>query len=103
MSNGTIITPLIPDGNIEGNCQTPNDTYTPSDSPEKQMKEDPKPNNKNCCKKINCLEIIFLILCLINISSKLTSIIIKFMYIIPVFIILNVLIFFASLIFFFFL
>ena len=38
MSNGTIITPLIPDGNIEGNGQTPNDTYTPSDLPENQMK-----------------------------------------------------------------
>ena len=54
MSKGNIITPLTPGENIEINEETPNDIYPPSDS-----KEAHKLDNQNCCKKCECLEIIF--------------------------------------------
>ena len=85
MSNGTIITPLIPDENIEINQGTPNDIYTPSDSPDNQTKEAPKLVIKKFSKKWNCFEILFLFFFLIIILSTLTSIIIQIAYhIIPV-------------------
>ena len=80
MSNGNIITPLTPDENIEINKETPNDIYTPSDSPNSQTKEEYKIDIKNCCKKCNCFEIVFLLFFLIIISSVITLIVIKFSY-----------------------
>ena len=80
MSNGTIITPLIPDENIEINQGTPNGIYTPSDSPDNQTKEAPKLVIKKFSKKWNCFEILFLFFYLIIILSILTSIIIQIAY-----------------------
>ena len=80
MSNGIIINPLIPDENIEINQGTPNDIYTPSDSPDNQTKEAPKLVIKQFCKKWNCFEILFLFFYLIIILSILTSIIIQIEY-----------------------
>ena len=78
MSKGNIITPLTPGENIETNEETPNDIYPPSDS-----KEAHKLDNQNCCKKCECLEIIFFFF--IIIISIITSIIIQFEYhIIPI-------------------
>ena len=51
MSNGTIITPLTPDENIEAYKETPKDIYSPSDFPDNQTKERHKSDINNCCKK----------------------------------------------------
>jgi len=77
MSNGTIITPLTPDENIYENNETPNENYSPSDSLEKKTKEPAKLDIKNFCKKMNCLEITFLIFYIIILASIIISIIIK--------------------------
>ena len=91
MSKGNIITPLVPDENIELNKETPEnskipkDIYTPSNSPENQEKEASKLFIKSCCKKWNILEIIFLFFLIIIIFLIITSIIIQFQYdIIPI-------------------
>ena len=94
MSNGTIITPLTPDENICGNNETPNEIYSPSDSLENKTKESAKLDIKNFCKKINCLEIIFLIFYIIFFASIIISIIIKIRYIFPLF---TIVYFFVSL------
>ena len=94
MSNGTIITPLTPDKNICENNETPNEIYSPSDSLENKTKESAKLDIKNFCKKINCLEIIFLIFYIIFFASIIISIIIKIRYIFPLF---TIIYFFASL------
>ena len=79
MNNGTIITPLTPEENIEESNETPNDIYTPSDIPDNQIKIK-KFNIKNFFKKLNCFEIVVLLFLFIIISSILTTIIIYFVY-----------------------
>ena len=90
MSNGSIITPLIPDENIEVNKETteapetskaPNYIYTLDNSPDNQKKEAPKLYDESCCKKWNCLKIIFISLFVIIIFSIITSIIIQYEYV----------------------
>ncbi len=96
MSKGNIITPLIPDENIEVNKEipetpkAPKDIYISSNSPENQKKEASKLFIKSCCKKWNCLEIIFLVFLIIIIFSRITSIIIQFQYDINPFICFNI-------------
>ena len=86
MSNGNIITPLIPDENIEVNKETPEtpkapkDIYTPSNSPDNQKKESPKFYINSCCQKWNFLEITFLCFLFIIIFLIITSIIIQFVF-----------------------
>ena len=80
MSNGNIITPLMPNENIEVNRETPGDIYTPSDSPDNQKEEAQKLDTKICCKKWNCYEIIFLIIYFIIFSLIITSIINQIAY-----------------------
>ena len=97
MSNGTIITPLTPDENICENNETPNEIYSPSDSLENKTKESAKLDIKNFCKKINCLEIIFLIFYIIFLASIIISIIIKIITR-CFFLLCTILYFFASLV-----
>ena len=80
MNNGNIITPLTPDENNELNCQTPSETYTPSDSPDNQKKEIHKFTRKKCCKKYNWYDIIFLFFLIIINLSTITTLIIEFIY-----------------------
>ena len=87
MSNGSIITPLIPDENIEVSkeppeaSKSPNYIYTLGNSPDNQKKEAPKLYDESCCKKGNCLQIIFIFFLLIIIFSIITSIIIQCVYV----------------------
>ena len=80
MSNGTIITPLTPDENIEAYKETPNGIYTPSNSQENQVKEIYKSDINNCCKKWIFLDFIFLFFLFIINLLIITSIVIQFVY-----------------------
>jgi len=80
MSNGTIITPLTPDENIEAYKETPKDIYSPSDFPDNQTKERHKSDINNCCKKWIFLDFIFLFFLFIINLLIITSIVIQFVY-----------------------
>ena len=80
MNNGTIITPLTPDENIEVYKETSNSIYIPSDSQENQTKEIYKSDINYCCKKWIFLEFIFLFFTLIINLLIITSIVIQFVY-----------------------
>ena len=58
MSNGSVITPFIPDENDELNKETTNDIDTPCDSKNNKTNETNTTIFKSCCKKLKCLEII---------------------------------------------
>ena len=80
MSNGIIISPLIPDENIEVNRGSINDNNSSNDSVNNQKKEVYKFDIKNFCKKLKCLEIIFLFFLFIIILLIITRIIIQLVY-----------------------
>jgi len=73
MSNGTIITPLTPDENIEVYKETPNNISTPSNSQNNQAKETYESDINNFCKKWIFLNFIFLFFLLIINNNNLNS------------------------------